>query len=1188
MKRILLLLVISIVVLTQTITQNLYWETSKGPYGGDFSLVKTPAGSLYAVETSGNWKETYRSTDQGQTWNQLTFLQDFFPGEKNKKVLITEAGGIYLNIPVQHATYKTTDDGQTWLTANGFDIELANGVLLKGENNAVKRSTNSGQTWTSVLDFPAGIIYGYSFTNTPYNGLLLECKRTINGDSISTLYRSFDEGATWAAQNIDPLFLNIFIAPTGTILCTKADTLFRSADGGMSFQSTGLYNNNMPSFTVLPSNRILMQHYYGILQYSDDDGISWDTLATPQEGSGGTFQPLRPLTDGTIFKNSRNALLRSVDGGLTWQFSGIGMRANTTQQIIFTTDSIYYAYTPIGVWKTNSAGQNWTQLNQNTSVGFYGGYFNITTTGGVAIHQDNHLFWSSDGGTFTDVTPPNGLDYYNYGANFSLNPQNGHFFINTAQGLESSTNFGQSWELFNDSLYFITRLGFHPSGRIIGYSWLSQLLVSDDNGVSWTPNPLPENPAVSAIRIAPDGDIYLLGVINDTEAYLWKSEDSGESWVKLPQQLDLTLWWLPIFEIAANGHLFTAVDRNISRSTNEGLTWQTVPYPVDSLFLNQYGSQTTCLAISPNQHLFAGTERYGLSKSINPISLGATIEGFVRVDADADCSTDDAQTPLKNRPIKAQGDDFTYFTTTDPTGRYTFFVDTGTYDVSLRNLHNFWWGECDSSQIVNLSAYNTTDTANFSAIALSDCPLMTVTVGVPALRRCFDNAVHVQYCNQGTVTADSAWVDVILDPFLSCVFASAPYINLGNNTLRFFVGDVVSGNCGDFLLYVNVDCDATVLGQTHCITAHAFPDTLCTTTPNWSGANINATVTCQDSIVHFQLQNTGPASSQILDYIIIEDDVVMLQGQQQYGPGQSLSLPLPANGHTLRIESEQEPGHPFSTQALAFEEGCGGFETLGFINQFSVNGITPSWHRVCRENIGSFDPNDKQGFPTGVGAEHRIRPGQPIEYMIRFQNTGTDTAFTVVVRDTLSQWLDPASIIPGAASHPYTWQLDGQGSIHFTFANILLPDSTTNLAGSQGFITFLIAQQPNVPLGTQILNEAAIFFDFNEPVITNETLHTVGVDLLSSAHDIPTLKKQDAVLVSPNPAGAFTAFRMAKGNFKGHHLQLFDPIGKAVFETKMTGNQVVLARNNYPAGAYGWRVSDARGQLVATGIVVFQ
>jgi uncharacterized repeat protein (TIGR01451 family) len=313
----------------------------------------------------------------------------------------------------------------------------------------------------------------------------------------------------------------------------------------------------------------------------------------------------------------------------------------------------------------------------------------------------------------------------------------------------------------------------------------------------------------------------------------------------------------------------------------------------------------------------------------------------------------------------------------------------------------------------------------------------------------------------------------------------------------------------------------------------------------------------------------------------------MFNGQQQYGPNDSHTIHWPANGHTIRLESQQEPGHPFSHQVLAFQEGCGGFESLGFINQFSVNGITPSWHTTCIENQGSYDPNDKQGYPIGVGAEHRIRPGQPIEYLIRFQNTGTDTAFTVVIRDSISAELDPGSLLPGASSHPYSWHLSPDGKVTFSFSNILLPDSTTNLEGSKGFVTFKINQKPDLPLGTQIFNEAGIYFDFNAPVITNQTLHTLGLDLVSNTWESLQSKKSHLITLSPNPASDQVVFTALDKPFKNCRLQVFSPMGILLEQEDLFGEHFTLPRKNLPAGAYGWRVLDASGAFMEGGMLVF-
>lgn len=491
-----------------------------------------------------------------------------------------------------------------------------------------------------------------------------------------------------------------------------------------------------------------------------------------------------------------------------------------------------------------------------------------------------------------------------------------------------------------------------------------------------------------------------------------------------------------------------------------------------------------------------------------------------------------------------------------------------------------------AEQTVQSDSLFSIDTIDFAALALAECPLISVSVGASFLRRCFDNDVYVQYCNQGSETADSAWVDVFLDEHLALVSADLPHTDLGDNNYRFHLGSVPSGECGQFGLVVYVDCAGTVLGQTHCIAAHGYPDTLCVPVTDWSGATVVAEAECQDSVVALRLRNIGPVPSQVLPYIIIEDDVVLFQGQNNHPPDELMTIERPANGHTWRIESQQEPGHPFSTVAVAFLEGCGGFESLGFVNQFEVNTFTPSWDRLCLENIGAYDPNDKQGFPLGYGEQHRIRPGQELDYLIRFQNTGTDTAFNVFIRDTLSPWLDPASVRPGASSHPYTWTLSGQGALQFTFANILLPDSNVNLAGSQGFVRFRVAQRPDVPIGAQIFNEAAIYFDFNDPIVTEPTLHTVGIDYITGTAAPDGNKRPAGVLVSPNPALDEVVFQLRDGTeFNRHRIVLTDALGRILRDETATGARHLLRRKGLPAGVCFFRVEDAAGRWVGAGKV---
>lgn len=148
---------------------------------------------------------------------------------------------------------------------------------------------------------------------------------------------------------------------------------------------------------------------------------------------------------------------------------------------------------------------------------------------------------------------------------------------------------------------------------------------------------------------------------------------------------------------------------------------------------------------------------------------------------------------------------------------------------------------------------------------------------------------------------------------------------------------------------------------------------------------------------------------------------------------------------------------------------------------------------VCVTTVtGSFDPNDKVAL-TSSGSRTQYDPAQDgwIDYTLRFQNTGTDTAFTVVITDTLPTNLDPATLVIGATSHAFTWTLRGARTLRFQFVNIRLPHAAVNEPGSHGFVSFRI--RPVLPLaaGAQISNRANIFFDFNAPVITDPSVLTV-------------------------------------------------------------------------------------------------
>lgn len=141
----------------------------------------------------------------------------------------------------------------------------------------------------------------------------------------------------------------------------------------------------------------------------------------------------------------------------------------------------------------------------------------------------------------------------------------------------------------------------------------------------------------------------------------------------------------------------------------------------------------------------------------------------------------------------------------------------------------------------------------------------------------------------------------------------------------------------------------------------------------------------------------------------------------------------------------------------------------------------------------AYDPNDKLVSPDREGDENYTLFDEALTYTVRFQNTGNDTAFTVVIRDTLDAFLDASTLSVLASSHRnvLSSEMKENKFLTFTFEDILLPDSTVNFNGSQGYITYTIQPMEDLDENSIIENSASIYFDFNPPILTNTTQNTM-------------------------------------------------------------------------------------------------
>lgn len=219
----------------------------------------------------------------------------------------------------------------------------------------------------------------------------------------------------------------------------------------------------------------------------------------------------------------------------------------------------------------------------------------------------------------------------------------------------------------------------------------------------------------------------------------------------------------------------------------------------------------------------------------------------------------------------------------------------------------------------------------------------------------------------------------------------------------------------------------------------------------------------------------------------------------------------------------------------------------------------------CFPIVNGYDPNDKQVYPQGECINNYVLKNEVITYTIRFQNTGNSEAINIYVLDSISPNLDINTTRVIGQSHPmYTEVLSGN-VLKFNFDSIMLPDSSTNQVGSNGYIIFEILPNTGVLNGSVIENTSEIYFDFNPPVVTNTVMNTL-IDIIPSC--VVNINEQlpldDQVNVFPNPTNNYLFVENKYNDTK--KIELVDITGKIILKSIEKTNFIDVS--NLRSGIY--------------------
>ena len=322
-------------------------------------------------------------------------------------------------------------------------------------NGGVWRTTDFGNTWSPIFDDAdtsgsvGAIAVAPSNSNVIYvgSGEGLQRPDLAVGDGM---YKSVDAGKTWThlglrdAQQITAIVVDpkdaerVYVAVQGHPYGPNAERgVFRSTNGGQTWEKV-LYkdeNTGAAELVMDPQNSQVL--YAGL----------WAARVAPWE-----------VRSGASIEMAGSGLYKSTDGGTNWRplskglpraeegvaRIGLAIAPGNTKRIYASVEADKKA----GVYRSDDAGETWTQVNDDHRIGGRGpGAVGIAVApdNPNVVYVENTTTWkSTDGGkTFVGWKgAPGGDDYQR----IWINRDNGQIIaLSSDQGAAISVNGGATW-----------------------------------------------------------------------------------------------------------------------------------------------------------------------------------------------------------------------------------------------------------------------------------------------------------------------------------------------------------------------------------------------------------------------------------------------------------------------------------------------------------------------------------------------------------------------------------------------------------------------------------------------------------------------------------------------------------------------------------------------------------------------
>ena len=500
-----------------------------------YDLVVTPNGIGGTNLFAGTDMRVFRSTDNGMTW---TPASSGLPSGTFVRAMASKidsvSGPILFAGTSTNGVFLSTNNGDTWTQSNNGIISSnihglfvhPDGSLFAGTSASIYRSTNNGANWFrsngNLSDFAP--VYEFAIKSDGAGGTIM-----FATGGAGSMFRSIDNGATWAFITAGPLNARIFyvginqMGPNGgTIYAGSLVGFFRSTDNGLTWIRGNLYNSIVNDLVVKPEGAQNSRLFAGgrdDVYHSSNLGEVWTHTLLGGHINAMAVNTSSPGSPSVFAASAGGGLFRTMDNGTTWTHISNVFNDQSVLSLLVTPDgsggTFIIAGTFDGLWISTDNGNSWIEANNGLDplVLSLGAIPNVTggptllagTFSGVYRSTNNGASWIAANSGLTNLEIR------------SITPSGTNAFVGTqGGGIFASSNNGVTWSEVNNGLTNTTvwRVFALPGlpGNILAGTNLG-IFHSSNGGQTWSSisSGLPPSPSQSSAIVR----VYAINILTD-------------------------------------------------------------------------------------------------------------------------------------------------------------------------------------------------------------------------------------------------------------------------------------------------------------------------------------------------------------------------------------------------------------------------------------------------------------------------------------------------------------------------------------------------------------------------------------------------------------------------------------------------------------------------------------------------